>query len=85
MFSKKKIYKKKVRDLVKRKEHKKVAATQYSRQRIPRSKWPALIQSYERTFDKMQWAKDNGITTKNPYRLYKSWTKILAKEREENQ
>ena len=51
-------------------------------QRIPKSKWPALIRSYDEAFDKIKWAVENGITTSNPYRLVNDWKKILAKESE---
>ena len=41
---------------VKAQEQRKSAARK-SRQRIPRSAWPALIKSYDVTFDKVQWLK----------------------------
>ena len=78
----KSVYKRKKRDPVKSQEQRKSAAAK-SRQRIPRSRWPALIASYEAAFDKIQWAKDNGIKSSNPYRLIKNWKDTSAKEEEE--
>ena len=77
----KSVYKRKKCDPVKSQEQRKSAAK--SSQKIPRSRWPALIASYEATFDKIQWAKDNGIKSSNPYRLIKNWKDTLAKEEEE--
>ena len=65
-----------------KKEQRKSATTK-SRQRISRSHWPALISSYEAVFDKIPWAKDDGIKSPNPYRLIKNWKDTLAKEEEE--
>ncbi len=51
--------------------------------RIPRSRWSALILRYEAVFDNIQWAKDDGIKSPNPYRLIKNWKDTSAKEEEE--
>lgn len=74
---------KKKRD--KQKQHKDLKRiSKKKRQRIPKSRWPELIETYDLAYDKLEWASRNGIQTKNPYRLVNDWKKILSKENAEN-
>ena len=76
----KKSCERKKRDVVKAQAQKKTQKSfTVPRQRIPRSRWPALIRSYDMAFDKIKWAKANDIRIKNPYRLINDWKKKLSK------
>merc|ERR1712034_243728 len=68
-------------------EHKRQlkAASKKKRQRIPRSKWPSLIDSYDNAFDKLKWSEENNIKTKHPKRLISNWRKKLTEEEKNNE